>query len=72
MFFSLLGFMAENVCKRLHYIGKIEKLSFVTVFFNLIHDRYFIAIAFIAFTLHEIKQSCTVFFWTPGRFIWYQ
>jgi hypothetical protein len=29
------------------------------------NDLYFIAIAFIAFTLHEIKQ-CPVFFGTPG------
>ena len=26
---------------------------------------YFLEIAFIGFTLHEIKQ-CIVFFWTPG------
>ena len=30
------------------------------------NDLHFIAIAFIAFTLHEIKQ-CQVFFGTPGR-----
>ena len=30
------------------------------------NDLYFIAIAFIAFTLHEIKQ-CPVFLGTPGR-----
>ena len=29
------------------------------------NDLYFIAIALIAFTLHEIKQ-CPVFFATPG------
>ena len=29
---------------------------------------YFIEIAFISFTLHEIKQ-CIVFFGTPGSFI---
>jgi hypothetical protein len=30
------------------------------------NDLYFIAIAFIAFTLHEIKQSPGVFFWEGG------
>ena len=30
------------------------------------NDFYFIEIAFIGFTLHEIKQ-CIVFFGTPGR-----
>ena len=32
-------------------------------------DLYFIAIAFIAFTLHEIKQ-CSLFFGTPGTLLW--
>ena len=47
------------VCKFKCYISKSK---FVLSECN---DLYFIAIVFIAFTLHEIKQ-CPVFFGTPG------
>jgi hypothetical protein len=47
-------------CKFKCYISK-SKLGLTEC-----NDIYFIAIAFIAFTLHEIKQFL-FFFGTPGR-----
>ena len=43
-------------CKFTCYISKSKLVLYEC------NDLYFIAIAFIAFTLHEIKQ-CPVFFW---------
>jgi hypothetical protein len=50
-------------------INEFENIIYSISQFKLVlsecNDLYFIAISFIAFTLHEIKQ-CPVFFGTPG------
>jgi hypothetical protein len=54
------GCISFNIaCKFKCYISKSKSVL------SECNDLYFIAIAFIAFTLHEIKQ-CPVFFGTPG------
>ena len=50
----------NSACKLKCYISKSKLVL------SECNDLYFIAIAFIAFTLHDIKQ-CPVFFGTPGR-----